>query len=223
MLDRLMRPLIVASYVAALLTFLASLVLIAQGTYLVGSLGYVSSVSLGSVAVLYAFAQSRFREGGYSQLKSMVLGLLFANAFLQTFELFYGLTFGLGYFLYSPIAITGPEVRSFLVWVLMISPILLVYDQLKLSVTSLIALLLTAGAWVLWILYGYPQYYLPGSHAFNELLKSSDMYSASLWLNFGSKALMASFFFTLLQPRKTLKAAFRRPPAASPTGQNQAK
>src|SRR5208282_1321497 len=122
---RLTHWFVLGSYVASLLAFAAALVLTSEGRLWVGPLGNVSSISVGSVAVIYALSQYRFRVAGYSEMKSIVLGILFANAFLQCYELIYGLTFGLSAALGDPPTFTGTDVRTFILWLIMISPILL--------------------------------------------------------------------------------------------------
>jgi hypothetical protein len=206
---KLMHWFVVCSDVAALLAFGAALVLTYQGRLWVGPLGDVSSISVGSVAVLYAMSQYRFRVAGYSEMKSVVLGVLFANAFLQCYELVYGLTFALSASLSDPPTLTGTDVRTFILWLIMISPILLVHEHLSFKRTSMALLFLTCAVWVVWILYGFPQYYYSG-YAFAQILKTSDPFHLSLWLNFGSKALLAVFFLSLLEPMKALKAALGR-------------
>ena len=207
--QRLMRGVVLLSYVGALLALAASLVLTVQGRLWVTPLGDVSSISVGSVAVIYALSQYRFRCAGYSEMKSVVLGVLFANAFLQCYEVAYGLTFSLSAALGDPPTLTGTDVRTFILWLIMISPILLVHEHLRFKRTSAALLFLFAAVWAVWILYGFPQYYYSG-YAFAQVLKTSDPFHVSLWLNFGSKALLAVFFVSLLEPMKALKAALGR-------------
>jgi hypothetical protein len=206
---RLTRSVVLGSYVAALVVFLASLALTIQGQIWVGPLGGVSSISLASVSVIYALSQYRFAAAGYSDVKSIVLGVLLANAFLQCYELAYGLTWGLSALTYDPPTITGTYLRTFLLWLVMISPILLVRDNLRVRWTSAALLSLTGAVWVLWILYGFPQYYLTG-YFFPQVLKTSDPFHLGLWLNFGSKALLAVFFVSMLEPMNALNGAFAR-------------
>ena len=207
--ERLTHGVVVVSYAAAVLALAASLVLTVQGRLWVTPLGDVSSISVGSVAVIYALSQYRFKCAGYSELKSVVLGVLFANAFLQCYEVIYGLTFGLSAALGDPPTLTGTDVRTFILWLIMISPVLLVHENLRFKRTSAALLFLFGAVWVVWILYGYPQYYYSG-YAFAQVLKTSDPFHLSLWLNFGSKALLAVFFVSLLEPMKALKAAMGR-------------
>ena len=197
---------VLGSYFAALLAFGISLVLTFEGQLWVVPLGDVSSISVGSVAVIYALSQYRFKSAGCTEMKSIVLGVLFANAFLQCYELVYGLTFSLSAVLNDPIAVTGTDVRTFLLWLIMISPILLVHENLRFRWTSAILLSLLGAVWVVWILYGFPQYYYSG-YAFVQVLNTTDPFHLSLWLNFGSKVLMAVLFVSLLEPLTALKAA----------------
>lgn len=207
--DRLTHWIVLGSYVAALLAFAASLVLTLEGKLWVAPLGSVSSISVGSVAVIYALSQYRFKSVGYTEMKSVVLGVLFANAFLQCYEVAYGLTFSLSAVLGDPPTLTGTDVRTFILWLIMISPILLVHEHLPFKRTSAALLCLTGAVWAVWILYGFPQYYLSG-YAFAQILKTSDPFHLSLWLNFGSKALLAVFFVSLLEPLRALRAALGR-------------
>ncbi|MGH9919608.1 MAG: hypothetical protein ACRD6W_12180 [Nitrososphaerales archaeon] len=206
---RLMHWSVLGSYIAALLAFAAALVLTSEGRLWVGPLGDVSSISVGSVAVIYALSQYRFKRAGYTETKSVVLGVLVANAFLQCYELVYGLTFGLSAALGDPPTLTGTEVRTLILWLIMISPILLVHEKLRLKRSGAALLFLFGAVWVVWILYGYPQYYYSG-YAFSQVLKTSDPFHLSLWLNFGSKALLALFFVSLLEPTDALRAALGR-------------
>jgi len=212
-LDKLTHRLVLGSYVAAFVVLLASLALTFEGRLWVSQLGDVSSVSLASVSVIYALSQRRFTRAGYTEMKSAVLGVLFANAFLQVYELIYGLTFALSGALSDPSSVNGMVVRMFLLWVIMISPILLVREHLRFDRTSAVLLALLGTVWVAWILYGFPQYYYTG-YAFPQILTTSDPFHLSLWLNFGSKALLAALFVSLLDPLKALVRALARP---SPT------
>jgi len=195
---------VLGSYFAALLVLLASVVLTFEGQIWVGQVGDVSSISLASVSVIYVLGQYRFRSVGYTEMKSIVLGVLLANAFLQCYELIYGLTWGLSALLSDPPTVTGTDLRTFLLWIVMISPILLVHEHLSFKRTSAALLSLTGAVWVVWILYGFPQYYLSG-YFFPQVLKTSDPFHLSLWLNFGSKALLAVFFVSMLEPFKALR------------------
>jgi hypothetical protein len=213
---KLTRRIVLGSYVGAFLVFLASLALTFEGRLWVSQLGDVSSVSLASVSVIYVLSQHRFRSVGYSEAKSVVLGVLFANAFLQVYELIYGLTFVLSGALAGSPSISGTQARTIVLWIIMISPVLLVREHLTFNRTSGALLAALGAVWVTWILYGFPQYYYSG-YAFPQILMTTDSFDLSLWVNFGSKALLAALFVSLLEPLKALNDALARPsPPESP-------
>jgi hypothetical protein len=212
-LNKPVHRLVLGSYIAAFLALLASLALTVEGKLWVSQLGDVSSISLASVSVIYVLSQYRFAKAGYTELKSIVLAVLFANAFLQAYELIYGLTFALSGALSGPASVSGTELRTFILWVIMISPVLIVHEHLRLKRTSAALLVLLVAVWIAWILYGFPQYYYSG-YAFPRILTTSDPYNLSLWLNFGSKALLAALFVSLLEPLKALNDALARPSPA---------
>jgi hypothetical protein len=204
-LDRLASRLTVIAWVGALAGFVVSLALIIEGQLWVGPLGDVSAISVGCVCVIYPLSQFRFKSGGHSDADSIVLGILFSNAFLQSYEVVYNFTFAL-----DPPSVIGTEARMIVLWSIMISPILLVRKQLSFRRTSAVLLFLLAFVWIMWVLYGFPQYYLSGYYVLPTILKTQDPFHLSLWLNFGTKALLAALFITLLEPRKALSSAIAR-------------
>ncbi len=200
----------IGTYVAALVGLVASIALTFLGLLWVGPLGDVSTISLGSVCVLYALSQNRFKSVGYTDLESIVLAVLFANAFLQSYELMYNLTFALVSVYGDPPSATGTETRMVILWLVMISPLLLVRKHLCFKRTGAALFLLLVGVWVIWALYGYPQYYLPGYYVLPTVLKTSDAFHLSLMLNFGSKALLAALYASLLEPSRAIRSAVAR-------------
>ena len=122
--------------------------------------------------------------------------MLFANAFLQSYEIVYGLSF-------LP-SMTGLEVRMIVLWLLMVSPLALVQEYLRFNWTSGVILLLFVAVWGVWLLYGFPQYYI-GGYPFPRVLRTDDPFHLSLWLNFGSKAILAAFYGSLLGPAESLR------------------
>ena len=199
--QRPLNPLVLLTYLASAVALVISLGLTVEGDLWVSPLGSVSSISVGSVAVLYVLGQYRFRSVGYSETKSFVLAVLFANAFLQCYELAYNVSFGVPF--------TGTEARSIILWLIMISPVILVHEHLTFGRAFGLVLVLLAASWSVWILYGFPQYYLSG-YFYPQVLHTSDPFHLSLWLNFGTKALLAALFATLLDPGKALEAVRRR-------------
>jgi len=195
---RLTETLVPLSYVLAAFVFLASCALTVLGRLWVTPLGNISSVGLASISVLYVLSEHRFRSLGVaSPTRSVVLALLFANAFLQSYEIIYGLSF-------LP-AMTGAELRTIILWFLMVSPLVLMRDYLRFKwTTSFFLLALFAMVWAVWLLFGFPQYYSEGL-PFAPILRTADLYITSLWLNFGSKAILAAFYASLLEPLKSLR------------------
>ena len=63
--------------------------------------------------------------------------------------------------------------------------------------SSLYALVAFAASMILWILFGFPQYY-SGQYLIAPLIRMSDAYHVSLIFNFSSMVIFASFFATLL-------------------------
>jgi hypothetical protein len=204
--DRLVHRFVLASYLVAAVAFALALVRTFEGDLWIGLLGNVSAVSVGSGAVIYAVGQYTFEGAGSSEATSAVLGVLFANAFLQVYEVLYNLTFGLESLISDPIVISGTEVRMLLLWTLMILPAYLVLGSLRLKRSGIGVLALCALLWLVWILSGFPQYY-PAPHTYRQFIPTGDRYELALWLNFGTKALLAAFFVSLLEPVGALRAA----------------
>lgn len=195
----LTKAVISGSFVVAYLLFAASLVLTVLGQLWISQLGGLSSVGLASVCALYVLSEHRFNTSGVAPMKSVVLALLFANAFLQSYEIVYGFSF-------LP-SINGAELRTILLWFLMLSPLVLMYDHLRFKRTSGLVLVLFVAVWIVWFLFGFPQYYIEG-YPFPQILRTNDPFHLSLWLNFGSKAILATFYASLLEPVSTLRDLF---------------
>ncbi len=194
------EALVRGSYAGALALFAAAVALIALGQLWVFPLGGLSSVGLASICALYVLGEHRFRSRGAGPLESMVLAVLFANAFLQSYEIVYGLSF------FPPM--TGTELRTVILWLLMVSPLLLVRRYLRFGRASGAALAAFAAVWAVWLLYGFPQYYVEG-YPFPQVLRTGDPFHLSLWLNFGSKAILAAFYASLLEPAEGARALVR--------------
>jgi hypothetical protein len=195
-LTDLMKAVVPASYVAATVLFAAGVVLTVIGQLWVFALGGLSSVGLASICVLYVLSEHRFEGLGVRPVQSVVLALLFANAFLQSYEIIYGLTF------FPPL--TGAEARTVVLWLLMVSPLVLVSQYLRVRWTSAVILFAFGAVWAVWLLYGFPQYYFSG-YPYPQVLKAGDTFHLSLWFNFGSKALLAAFYASLLDPVRSLR------------------
>ncbi len=185
-----------ASYALASALFVYSSIQTARGDLWITQLGSLSSVGLGCICVLYVLGESRFRSLGTAPAKSAIMAALFANAFLQSYEIVYGV--------FLP-TFTGEQLRTAILWVLMVAPLYLIKDKLRFGLASKLMLTTFALVWTLWLLYGFPQYYLTGFRV-PPVLRTRDPYQLSLWFNFGSKAVLAGFYATLVEPWETLRA-----------------
>jgi hypothetical protein len=195
--DELASLLIPVSYLFALLLLVAAVVMTSLGRLWVAQLGDLSSVGLASICALYILSAHRFRTLGATPAVSMVLAVLFANVFLQSYEIVYGLSF-------LP-SVSGGELRTILLLLVMVSPVVLVRDYLRFDMrTSLPLILLFGVVWFAWILFGFPQYYL-NVYPYPPVLKTDDPFHLSLWFNFSSKAIFAAFFASLLEPHKAVR------------------
>ena len=203
---------------AAVLALLYSLYVISEGSYLIPWLGSVSPYSLGSASALFLLSQYQFSKGGRGKAESIALGLLFANAFLQVYEIVYHFTFPL--LSVEPPFIQGADLRFLISEVVMVLPLALVRRDLSFKKTSLYLLAAFVVSMAVWVLFGFPQYFST-TYYFPPVLHTDDPYHLSLALNFGSKLILAAFFASLLDiwkrgPRAVWgRTAKETPPTAS--------
>jgi hypothetical protein len=202
--------------VAAVLALLYSLYLITLQNYWVAPLGDVSPLSLGSACVLYLLSQYQFSRDGWGKFDSMALGLLFADAFLQTYEIVYHFTFPI-YSLSFPF-IQGSDLRFLLVTAVMVLPLVLMRKSLSFRRSGAYTLGAFALSMLVWVLFGFPQYF-SSTYYFTPVLHTSDPYHLSLLLNYVSKLILACFFATLLNVWKKGPASVwgRKARAAQPS------
>ena len=202
--------------VAALLALLYSLSLIASQDYWIVPLGSTSPFSLGSASALYLFSQYQFARDGRGKLDSVVLGALFANAFLQTYEIIYHFTFPI-YSLQYPF-LQGADVKFFIVTFTMVLPLILLRKELSFKKVSAYTLGLFLLSMFVWVLFGFPQYFT-NAYYFQPILHTGDPYHLALALNYGSKVILAAFFLSLLKVRRPWTAAiWARTAKAAPPG-----
>ncbi len=178
---------------AAWLTLVASAILVALGQLWLAVIENTSPVSTGAVSGLYLLMDSRLRKDGVNQGESIILSILFANVFAQTFELIYHFTFPVYLNYFHPPFLTGDSIRYLALEGTMLLPILLLRKHLRFGVLSAGLLSCFVASWAVWILYGFPQYFTDVFY-FPRLLSSQDPFHLSLWLNYGSKAILALFF-----------------------------
>lgn len=200
--SRLTSLMVAASYIVAFAAFIFAAVMTATNQLWVTQLGDLSTVGLASICALYVLSESRFRALGTPPVRSVVLAVLFANAFLNSYEIVYGLSF-------LP-ALTGTELRTIILWVVMVSPLVLMRDYLRVDKKiSLPLISIFAALWCVWIAYGFPQYYFSG-YPYSPIFRTDDPFHLSLWLNYSSKAVFAAFFASFLAPANAFRSLWSR-------------
>jgi hypothetical protein len=168
-----------------------------EGDLRIDPLGGMSSVSLAAVSGLYLLTELHLSRNGTPIGQAVVLAILFANAFLQAYEITYHFTFPvyLNYFRFP--FLNGDGIRFLFLDGIMLLPLVLIKKYLSLTRLTWLLLVIFLLVWGAWILYGFPQYFAEGYY-FPRLLETSDPFHTSLYLNFGSKALLACFFASFL-------------------------
>ena|SRR5579875_767123 len=127
---------------------------------------------------------------------SIIFAILFAFAFLESYELIYHFTFPIywNYFRYP--FISGSDIEFILTAGIALLPLVIVRDQLSLKVSSFIFLSIFVVMWCVWVLYGFPQYF-SSLYFYPTIFKTNDPWDTSLLYNFGSKVVLSLFFLTL--------------------------
>jgi hypothetical protein len=193
------RAAVLSLRLVAIAVFALSLAMIAAGDFWPGWIGSTSPFTLGSVAAIYILAELSLARKGLRALDRVVLSLLFANVFVQSYELIYHFTFPTSLRGLIPPNIDGLEVKHLLASFPMLLPVLLVRGHISMKRTSWLFVALFVAVWGVWMMYGFPQYYLEGRF-YPALLQSDDPFTLSLALNYGSKVILAAFFVSLLDP-----------------------
>lgn len=200
----------------AVLALLYSLSLIPSQEFWIAPLGGTSPFSLGSASVIYLLSQYQFARDGRRKLDSVILGVLFANAFLETYEIIYHFTFPV-YSLQYPF-LQGTDVKFLIVELTMVLPLLLMRKELSFKKVSACTLGLFLLSMLVWVLFGFPQYF-SNVYYFQPVLHTGDPYHLALALNYGSKVILAAFFLTLLKIHRPGRAGlWRRKLKAAPRG-----
>ena len=148
----------------ALLCLLYSVYLIAIQKELWAALfGNVSSVTVGCVSAIILFSEycfSRYQKMGV--INSVVFSILFAAGFVWSYELIYYLSFP-GSWNFASITLVsqlGSTFRTIATFGIYLLPMVLLRKKLTFGRTSVVLGAIFCGMWILWILYGFPQYYL---------------------------------------------------------------
>jgi hypothetical protein len=136
---------------------------------------------------------------------AIVFAILFPAAFLWTYEIIYHFSFPPSP---GPFSLTelGINLRYLATAGLPIIPLILLRKELTFKRISAILLGIFAVMWVFWLLYGYPQYFINGALNGGKwliysppVLRDTDPWDTSLFLNFGSKTVLAVFFASILK------------------------
>ena len=197
----------------AFIALATSVGLAVLGQYWIAALGNISPFSTGAISGLYLLTESRLRRDGVSAGESIILSILFANVFAQTFEIVYHFTFPVYLNYFRPPFFDGSDVRYLVLEGVMLVPVFLVKRHLRFGALSAGLLTCFLVAWTTWVLFGFPQYFT-GSFYFPRFFVASDPYLLSLYLNFGSKTILALFFASLVWPPNPWFLSSARSPAS---------
>jgi hypothetical protein len=177
-----------------------AILFIALGQLWIYPLGRVSPITVGAVCGLYFLMDRRLEKDGVSRGQAIVLAILFANVFAQSFEMVYRFSFPIYLNYFKPPFLDGDGVKYLAMESIMLLPILLVRRHLRFGAISAILGSSFVMVWAVWILYGYPQYYAL-TYYYPQIIFSNDPFHLSLWINFGSKTILALFFASIIQRR----------------------
>lgn len=186
--------------IAAIATFILSLYFIIKGEFWLGFLGNASPFSLGAMAILYLLSEHGLSHAQVGRINSVVLSALFANSFVALYELIYYFTYPIHLNYFRPPFLSGEGIRFLALQGLAILPILLMKQQLSIKKLSIVTLAILISIWSIWILYGFPQYFVEG-YFYQRIFETVDPSRLSLVLNFGSKTMLAAFFASIIKFR----------------------
>ena len=174
-----------------------STVMIVLRQYWIEPLGNMSTFSLGSVALVYLLSEKSLTEANTSWFDAIILSILYCNVFLQSYELLYHFSYPVYLNYFKPPFLSGEDFRYLILGSLPILPVFMLRKHLSFKKASIVALAVFASIWIVWIMYGFPQYF-SSDYFYPRILKTDDPFTASLVLNFGSKPVLALFFVSLL-------------------------
>jgi hypothetical protein len=207
----------VVTFLSSLLRFIAFVVLAISvafavlGQYWIAALGGISPFSTGAISGLYLLTDSRLRRDGASAGESIIPSILFANVFVQAFEIVYHFSFPVYLNYFRPPFFDGSEIRYLVLEGVMLVPVLLVRRHLRFGALSAGLLACFFVAWTTWVLFGFPQYFT-GSFYYPRFFVASNPYHLSLFLDFGAKTILALFFASLVwHPNRGFLASARSP------------
>ena len=215
---RLLTSLEWAFRFAALVVFLYSTYLVViRGQFwlsILGEVGTATVACVGAVILLSEYCFSHYFKMG--AINSIVFSVLFAASFVWAYEIIYYLSFPqlFDFTAAKIVSEVGGILRTVASDGILLLPIILLRKQLSFGKVSAALLAIFSLTWIFWILYGFPQYYTPnylGWTMYPKIFVASDPYHASLYFNFGSKAVLGVFFASLLKiPYRDVIVAFAR-------------
>ena len=135
-----------------------------------------------------------------NKLDAIVFGILFPAAFLATYEIIFHFSF-----LPAPgsndLQFLGESLRYLATEGVVLLPLIFLRKNLAFTRMSATLLVIFAAMWIVWLLYGFPQYFISGNGLTYTpiLFKTTDTWHTSLFYNFGSKTVFAVFFASLLK------------------------
>jgi len=176
--------------------------IVVRGELWIGLLGGVSSISVAMMGVLYILTEYRLSKSGAAPVESIVLAALFVNVFLQSYELIYHFTFPVYLNYFKLPFLNGAGIRYIALEAVMLLPLLLVRKNLGMRRLSMMFVFIFAIVWAEWILCGFPQYF-SSNYFYPVLLPTNDPYNLSIYLNFGSKIVLAGFFASLFHSQSS--------------------
>lgn len=176
------------------------MVLVVLGQFWVAAIGNISPVTIGAVCGLYLLSDTRLRDNGVGTTESMILSILYANVFVQTFETVYHFSFPVYLHYFRPPFLGGDDVRYLALESVMLLPILLVRRHLSFRLRTWGIVTCFAAIWAVWILSGFPQYFDRTTY-YPQILVSTDLFHLALALDFGSKVTLALFFASLIRSK----------------------
>ncbi len=177
-----------------------AILFVTLGQFWIYPLGRVSPITVGAVCGLYFIMDRRLEKDGVSRGQAIVLATLFANVFAQSFEIIYHFSFPIHLNYFKPPFLDGDGIKYLAMESTMLMPIFLVRRHLRFGAISAVLGSCFAIVWAVWILYGYPQYFAL-AYYYPQILFSNDPFHLSLWINFGSKTVLALFFASIIQRR----------------------
>jgi hypothetical protein len=177
--------------------------------YWIACLGNISAVSLGSVALIYLLSEVALLRTGLGWVETLIWPAMFGYAYLQSYELIYHFTFPVYLNYFQLPFLDGAGIRFLLERVVSVLPIALMRKHLSCTKLTIASSMLFVLIWVLWILYGFPQYFHEG-YFYPRILQTKDPFAYSLLFNFSSKLVLATYFLSMLHIDRTVLPVLKR-------------